>query len=112
MLCQRYYQIAGAGASGKFNAGGTGIGVGIQYKVPMRTTSVTAALTTTTVYAGDAFVAVLSTSSATVLYTSLTSYSAQGGNYGCEMQIGGFSGATANNPGILYTNCVGLNAEL
>jgi hypothetical protein len=111
LLCQRYYQIAGAGATGKIS-GTTLIGVGVQYKVPMRITGISCALTTTTLVLGDAFVANPTTSSASITYLSLTNFSAQGGNYGFEVQIGGFTGLTASNTVILYTNCLGLSAEL
>jgi hypothetical protein len=110
-LCQRYYQIAGAGATGKIS-GTTLIGVGVQYKVPMRINGISCTLTTTTVQVGDAFVATPTTSSASITYLSLTSFSAQGGAYGFEVQIGGFAGLTASNITILYTNCLGLSAEL
>jgi hypothetical protein len=110
-LCQRYFQIAGAGATGKIS-GTTLIGVGVQYKVPMRINGISCTLTTTTVQVGDAFVATPTTSSASITYLSLTSFSAQGGAYGFEVQIGGFAGLTASNITILYTNCLGLSAEL
>jgi hypothetical protein len=95
-LCQRYFQIAGAGATGKIN-GTTLIGVGVQYKVPMRINGISCTPTT---------------SSAIITYLSLSSFSAQGGAYGFEVQIDGFSGLNASNTTILYTNCLGLSAEL
>jgi hypothetical protein len=110
-LCQRYFQIAGAGATGKIN-GTTLIGVGVQYKVPMRINGISCTLTTTTVQIGDAFIATPTTSSAIITYLSLSSFSAQGGAYGFEVQIDGFSGLNASNTTILYTNCLGLSAEL
>jgi hypothetical protein len=104
VLCQRYYEIVGAGACGAWRSS-TGTSMGLVYKVTKRGTPTSSAYTSN--------VSMLEPATAVRTTTSFSIATPDAINTtGAGIDFNGFTGATAQRVAVCYTDCVAISAEL
>jgi hypothetical protein len=106
-MCQRYYEVAGFGATGRFTSASTVVLAG-SFQVAKRTSNGTLAIFNATPTLQEYSTALVTNRAGTATALSAPNI----GNTGFVGTFNGFTSATAGNLALCITNLVSLDAEL